>query len=387
MLPPGAANPATRHPQGHDDEPPTAGLAADLRLPSGAIEVLPTGAPRDVWLAERRNSIGGSDASTLVGLNPYGSRLQLWLDKTGQLPDRPPTSAMEWGNLLEPVIRQWVARTYNLDVRPVGMLRRPSAPRVHANPDGIVLEHGQPCAGLEIKTSSSRSAWQWRDGQVPDHAELQAQLCMWVTGLRRWWVVGLIDGRDPQVRMVHADLALGQMLADTATRFYTDHVEPGLPPAVDDSTATADAIRSALARPTDGKAVELTPALAELFRAYAAACAGAKAADAAKREAESALRLALGDAQVVVDDLGLVADAKPEHGGRTVYATADTNGTFSTKAFTTAEPDLAAEFTVDAPQLDLAALKAAHPDIYRAHCSRPIRTRRTLTDLFTKETP
>jgi putative phage-type endonuclease len=357
--------------------------SADLAFPSGATEVLPNDAPRDVWLAERRNSIGGSDASTLVDLNPYGSRMQLWMDKTGQLPDRAQTTAMEWGVLLEPVVRGWVARTYELDVRPAGMLRRPGAPRAHANPDGVALDqHGHPDAGLEIKTSSSRSAWQWRDGQVPDHAELQAQLCMWVTGLRRWWVVGLIDGRDPQVRLVHADLALGQMLADAAARFYADHVEPRVPPAVDDSTATADAIRSALARPVDGKTVELTPALAELFRAHGAACAGVQAAEAAKRKAESALRMALGDAALVVDDLGLAADRKPEHGGRTVYATADANGTFSTKAFAAAEPDLAAEFTHDAPQLDVAALKAAHPDVYRAHCARPIRTRRTLADLL-----
>src|SRR5690606_31467264 len=116
------------------------------------------------------------------------------------------TTAMEWGVLLEPVVRDWLASTYELTIVRCGMLRRPGWPKVHANPDGIELDAaGRPVAGVEIKTSSFRSAWEWEAGQTPDHAELQAQLCMWVTGLRRWWVVGLIDGRDPQVRMVHAD--------------------------------------------------------------------------------------------------------------------------------------------------------------------------------------
>ena len=40
---------------------------------------------RTEWLAERRKSIGGSDAATILGMNPYRSRYNLWLEKTGGL--------------------------------------------------------------------------------------------------------------------------------------------------------------------------------------------------------------------------------------------------------------------------------------------------------------
>lgn len=356
-----------------------------LALPSGAEQVLPPDAPRAVWLAERRKSIGGSDASTLVKLNPYGSPMQLWLDKTGQLPPLTITSAIEWGVLLEPVVREWVAKTYKLQIVRAGMFRRPGHPRVHANPDGIQIDPdtGLPVAGIEIKTTSWRQAHEWADGQCPDHAELQAQLCMFVTGLRRWWIVGLIDGRDPQVRMLHADDELGAMLADEAAKFYRVHIDPMAPPALDDSEATNDAIRAALSQPVDGKAVALTPKLAGLFRVWVEAGDRVRAAKAAEREADSALRMALGDAAVIVDNPALPADLEPKEGGRTVYATAINNGTFAPSRFVEAEPEMAEEFTIDRPGLDVSALKTKRPDTYRAHCARVIRPRKTLADALT----
>lgn len=35
------------------------------------------------WLAVRNQGIGGSDASVIMGLNPYKSAYQLWLEKRG----------------------------------------------------------------------------------------------------------------------------------------------------------------------------------------------------------------------------------------------------------------------------------------------------------------
>ena len=39
---------------------------------------------RDDWLAVRKHGIGSSDAAAAVGLNPYKSQLELWLEKTGR---------------------------------------------------------------------------------------------------------------------------------------------------------------------------------------------------------------------------------------------------------------------------------------------------------------
>lgn len=39
---------------------------------------------RDEWLKARGHTIGGSDASAVVGMNPYKSNVELWLEKTGK---------------------------------------------------------------------------------------------------------------------------------------------------------------------------------------------------------------------------------------------------------------------------------------------------------------
>lgn len=41
---------------------------------------------REEWLELRRNGIGGSDASVVMGKNPWRSIQQLWEDKTSKTP-------------------------------------------------------------------------------------------------------------------------------------------------------------------------------------------------------------------------------------------------------------------------------------------------------------
>ena len=37
---------------------------------------------REEWLEERKAGIGGSDAATILGLNPYSDNIKLWEIKT-----------------------------------------------------------------------------------------------------------------------------------------------------------------------------------------------------------------------------------------------------------------------------------------------------------------
>lgn len=44
---------------------------------------------RQDWLEVRKSGIGGSDAAAAVGLNPFKSQTELWLEKTGRGADLP----------------------------------------------------------------------------------------------------------------------------------------------------------------------------------------------------------------------------------------------------------------------------------------------------------
>ncbi|MAL34750.1 MAG: alkaline phosphatase, partial [Pseudomonas sp.] len=89
----------------------TISLNRNASKPRSALRLISTKElPREEWLEVRKRGIGSSDAAAAVGLNPYKSQLELWLEKTGRdtgLPKTDPDddeSPMYWGNVLEPIV-------------------------------------------------------------------------------------------------------------------------------------------------------------------------------------------------------------------------------------------------------------------------------------------
>ena len=39
---------------------------------------------REEWLKERKKGIGASEASCIIGVNPWKTNVELWQEKTGQ---------------------------------------------------------------------------------------------------------------------------------------------------------------------------------------------------------------------------------------------------------------------------------------------------------------
>lgn len=65
---------------------------------------------RDEWLAWRHNGIGSSDIGAILGVNPYKSRLEVFLEKTNQIKpkDLSKNFAVQRGIILEPIARKLV---------------------------------------------------------------------------------------------------------------------------------------------------------------------------------------------------------------------------------------------------------------------------------------
>lgn len=65
---------------------------------------------RKEWLEARKSFIGGSDASAVIGENPYMSNVDLWQIKTGRF-NKPfvTNSAIEYGNNAEALLRELFA--------------------------------------------------------------------------------------------------------------------------------------------------------------------------------------------------------------------------------------------------------------------------------------
>lgn len=325
----------------------------------GAQLILPADAAREDWLEARRQGLGGSDAATVVGLNPYSDPYTLWMDKTVGLPDQEPSSAMEWGNRLEGVVAQWLSEHLGLEMRRSGLLRSREWPELQVTPDRLSADGGI----VEIKTTNWRQADLWADGQIPDAAELQIQHTLAVTGRSHAHAAVLVDGRDPLYRRVQRDDRLIADLVRIERAWWARHITAGEPPAVTGADSCTDTLNSRWSALVDTDPTIVDAGTLDLVADYHAAHAAAKAAEEAKTLAGNRLRARLGDHTA----------AELEDG--TKVATWKRNGTFSTGRFTAAEPALVAEYTqlVTTERLDVDGIKRDHPDLYEQHRARVLR--------------
>lgn len=139
---------------------------------------------REKWLEMRKGTIGGSEIATILGLNPYSTPLQLWLEKTGK-EDRGSfeNDAMWLGTQLEPVVAQLYQRKTGKVIKRADFLAiKKGAEFASATPDYVTEDESAP---IEIKTCGVKSMYKWEDS-VPDvaHAQLMWQLgvCDWPAG-------------------------------------------------------------------------------------------------------------------------------------------------------------------------------------------------------------
>lgn len=202
---------------------------------------------RDEWLEVRKHGIGSSDAAAAVGLNPYKSQLQLWMEKTGRDADLPQpdpddtTSPVYWGTLLEPIVAASYTKQTGRRVRKVNaVLQHPERPWMLANIDREVIGAGDVQI-LECKTAGEFGARLWKDG-VPEYVRLQVQHQLAVTGKHAADVAVLICGQQLQVHRIQRDDDLIAKLMMLQERFW-HYVTSDTPPPVDGSDSAATALQ------------------------------------------------------------------------------------------------------------------------------------------------
>lgn len=215
-------------------------------------EVLPYGTDRDVWLAARQTGIGSSDIAAVMGQSNWASPYSVWCDKTADtVIDNPPSEAMEWGLLLEPVIAaQWARRNSNT-VRRVGLCRNPDRAWQIATPDQLC---GCASAGvLETKTDAGWNTGDW-DEQIPLKYLLQLLWQVDCLGVDHGHLAVLLGGNELRSYDVEPNPDITQVMRDTGERFWQsvlDRTEPD----VDATNATTAALKRRFELPDGGVTV------------------------------------------------------------------------------------------------------------------------------------
>ena len=208
---------------------------------------------REEWLQLRRKGIGGSDASVIMGKNPYRSILQLWEEKTGKLPVTDDGNEYTyWGNVMEPIIRKEFMNRTGLKVRQKhAMIFHKDYPYLFADVDGIVTdERGEKCI-FEAKTASQYKAEQWED-RVPEEYILQVQHYLEVCGMDKAYIAALIGGNKFVFHTIYRDDELIRNLVSREKDFWEGCVLTGTKPVMDDSDATRDYLNQKYSDPIEG---------------------------------------------------------------------------------------------------------------------------------------
>lgn len=280
------------------------------------------GLPRGDWLEIRKAGIGASDAAAAVGLNPYKSQLELWLEKTGRdtnLPKPDPADTTEpvyWGTLLEPIVAAAYTQQTGNRVRKVNaVLQHPTIPFMLANLDREVI--GVPGVQiLECKTAGEFGARQWRDG-VPEYVQLQVQHQLAVTGKSAADVAVLLCGQALEVHRIERDDALIARLIPLEAQFWR-YVATDTPPPGDGSESADRALRCLY--PADsGGTIDFTDDrhLSAVFADLVAVRAEAETLAQAEARLKQAIRSAMGDASRALFETGEVTYKRSKDGTST----------------------------------------------------------------------
>ena len=288
---------------------------------------------RAEWLDWRRGGIGSSDIAAIIGLSPWATAYSVWAEKTGRLDNHDNDDTVkEFGRRAEAMIGPWFADLTGLNASDwQHRAEHPTWPTARCTADALVYEPTNSCGqqllvgALEMKSTGWQRDWD----EIPDHYDAQVQWQLEVLDLDHAWIAAL-HGRRLAVYPIARRRDEGAWLLDTARRFWEDHVQADLPPAVDGSWATSQALAGQ--HRTAGE-VDITDHLDTIRRyvqARAEAGAAKKHADALANE----IKAALGD-----QDTGLVHGREAvTYRARTRRAHTVAESTYRTLAITWKDP-------------------------------------------------
>lgn len=205
------------------------------------------------WLGSRKAGVGGSDMSTILGLNSFKTPYELWLEKTGRV--EPEDISDKWaivkGNALENELRKRFRAKHPEMLVTDGTDKQFIARErlyLRASLDGILQGDDGSFGILEIKTAGNRRAGDWHDGngnlRIPPYYLAQVEFYALVTGWT-WGVVYAAIGDDEPVEIPFRADVEDMAAIDKAAADFWQFVTTGTPPQL-----TAGDVQKAFPEPT-----------------------------------------------------------------------------------------------------------------------------------------
>lgn len=246
----------------------------------------------------RQKHIGASDMPAIMGLSPWRTPYDVWLEKTGQVEPQYESEAMGIGNMLEDGLLDWASARLEMPITK-------NQYRVHENTilsaSHDALVNGSPI-GLEAKTSGRNDDW-GDDGtdDVPAHVIIQCHQQMLVSGLELVFVPALLGGGFGLSRRLYRivrDNDICEVIEREGIRFWREHVIPRVAP---DGAPTLEVARRIIRTPN--KITQIDP---EIIAEWETAKANAALYEKVAKARQAEILAMLGDAEAAEYDGGML---------------------------------------------------------------------------------
>lgn len=284
------------------------------------------------WHIRRRFGIGGSDVGAILGVNPYKTPYDVWLEKTGrEMPaDLSGNDAVMAGTLFEDA----VARFY--EIREDETVRRWRDTRFHSTMPWLAGNVDRIVQGkrriLECKTAGMFAKGWGEPGtdEVPESYLLQVMHYMGIWGYDVADLAVVIGGQKYVKYTIKFDKELFDSVAEALHDFWFNHVIADVPP-----TPQSLLEIERFYKKDNGDAVTATDEVAEAVERREALKTAKKETEAAIDEQEAIIKGHMGEHAILVDQFGTkLATWKSQTANR-----------FDSTAFKKAHPELHAAFT------------------------------------------
>jgi|WetSurMetagenome_2_1015567.scaffolds.fasta_scaffold35825_6 putative phage-type endonuclease len=178
------------------------------------------------WLAQRRLGIGGTGISTILGLNPYKTNVDLYLEII-EGTETPMNAAMQRGKDLEELVAQKFAEQENVTlIKPEqDIYVHPMFDFIRGSIDRFYVNGSKEKKILECKTTSKNF------DECPEMYKLQLMYYLGITGYSEG-AVSILDIPNWKLENYYFERNndLIEWMQSEAEKFWTNHIIPKIPP-------------------------------------------------------------------------------------------------------------------------------------------------------------
>jgi len=188
--------------------------------------------PKEQFHERRMKGIGGSDISAIMGVNPWKSPLDVYLDKVGESEPLEDNFPMRLGRAMEATLRQSYEELHSCTID------HSEGEHLLIFEDGIFYHHPDGIVRLQIKATPDDHLWEaksssrysaWKNGP-PIEVVLQCQWGLMISGLPKCVVSLSLGGREYREFEILPDKDMWLEMIDAANDFWKNNVERGNPP-------------------------------------------------------------------------------------------------------------------------------------------------------------